>query len=194
VILVSSGMREIYHRVRANFIRCRTFTIFVTLQLAMAAPVVPTSSIIVLGVHRIKAVDAELHKQLRTYYENLGLIEAPAVQAYLARIVPLVLIEVVVWGLDGGFDVAAFRQAAISAPEAAWQVAYEESKLTSDGTAVAAEGLGCFRGHSEGRLAFFLHYYDPDQALQWSYGEVQCPPLSPLPVRLGSIRPYQLPG
>jgi hypothetical protein len=155
----------------------------------------PTPSILILGIHSITSEDAELRQQLERYYEqNTTVLHTPAVQDYLSRIVPLVLIEVVVWNLTEAFDVGNFRQAAESQPEEAWQVAYDETVLTTDGTAVTAQGEGSFIDSKEGRLTFFLHYFDPKRSLQWSYGEVPCPPLSPLPVRLSFARKYQLPG
>lgn len=68
--------------------------------------------------------------------------------------------------------------------------AYDEALLSSDGNHIIAREMNCIGGAGPLRFAFYLHYYDPDRPLHWSYGQVQCPPIRPVPVRLKSLVPY----
>ena len=86
---------------------------------------------------------------------------------------------------DGGqgFDVGEFGQ------EAEDQVAWDEAFLSLDGTAVLSrderpEGERC-------RLAFFLHFYDPEQPLETPFGPVRAPEPAEMPAALKELIPYE---
>jgi hypothetical protein len=109
---------------------------------------------------------------------------------------PCFLVEVVVTGSDGPFDVGAITQADPLQPSSNWQVPYAEKLLTPDGTDVlvdlwTSEGEpGIWAG--EVRLAFFMHDLSIDRPLTTPFGEVDIPAPTPCPARLQTIE-YEAP-
>jgi hypothetical protein len=51
--------------------------------------------------------------------------------------------------------------------------------------------MNCVKGPGLLRFAFYLHFYDASRPLHWSYGQVQCPPIEPIPTQLKKLVPYR---
>jgi hypothetical protein len=109
-----------------------------------------------------------------------------------ARLAEAVLIEVGIRNADESFDVGAFTQPNPAFARDFWQVAWAEVYLTTDGNqrvSVAPERTGV----EEMRLVFWLHFFDAKLPLSSSYGAMPCPPVLPMPDRLWTLAPYDLP-
>jgi hypothetical protein len=110
---------------------------------------------------------------------------------------PCHLIEVIVRGSTGRFDIGAFTQRDANLPEDEWQVPYDERLLDPLGESVAWDP---WDGPGDGtvwegdvRLAFFLHYVDLDSPLVTPFGDVPPPAPRERPVRLAAMV-YEEPG
>ena len=66
-----------------------------------------------------------------------------------------------------------------------FQCAYDEALLSSDGNSVIDRRMNSVFGTGSLRFAFYLRFYDAEHPLEWTYGEVECPPLN---------RPYATPS
>lgn len=149
----------------------------------------------VLGVYHAPNDEDSAREQLREYYDtNTALATDPSVCSYIDRVVPLVIFDVLVSGLDDQFEVAHFTQEMEGSPQDAWQVAYDEALLLANGSSVIARDLGCADGIRDGRVAFYFHYYDQSRPMKWTYGTFQCPPVKPAPEHLLKLLPYEPPG
>jgi hypothetical protein len=51
--------------------------------------------------------------------------------------------------------------------------------------------MNCVKGSGLVRFAFYLHFYDANLPLQWSYGQTHCPPVEPVSRRLKYLVPYR---
>jgi hypothetical protein len=104
----------------------------------------------------------------------------------------LVLIEAVVDGLAESFDMSKFGQMQPEHPDdPRWmQVGYDEGLLSADGETLIQRKMNCISGTGPLRFAVYLHLYDPERRLRWQNGEVACPPLQEVPVRLMMLMPY----
>ncbi len=71
------------------------------------------------------------------------------------------------------------------------QVGYVEGLLSFDGEVLIQRAMNCFQGTGPLRFAAYLHLFDPNQHLRWQYGEVTCPPVDDIPVRLSLLMPYK---
>ena len=70
------------------------------------------------------------------------------------------------------------------------QVGYDEGLLSSDGETLILRDMNCIHGSGPLRFAVYLHLFDPRQSLKWQRGEVVCPPVQEVPVRLSLLMPY----
>jgi hypothetical protein len=104
----------------------------------------------------------------------------------------LVLIEAVVDGLDEPFDMSEFGQMQAAFPDdpKRMQVGYDEGLLSRDGETLIQRGMNCVHGSGPLRFAVYLHLFDPQRPLRWQRGEVICPPVQDMPVRLLLLMPY----
>ncbi|MEP7353004.1 MAG: hypothetical protein ABI824_07200 [Acidobacteriota bacterium] len=104
----------------------------------------------------------------------------------------LVLIEVIVRNIDDRFSIGDFAQAHGEKSLSNTQVAWDEALLTEDGQQLTARGqFGVPRLRSGShRLAFFLHFYDPELPILWTYGEIPRPPTQAMPTHLAMLVPY----
>jgi hypothetical protein len=104
---------------------------------------------------------------------------------------PCHLVELVVRGSDGRFDVGSFTQPDEHRPKSDWQVPYAEKLLDSSGEDVAWDfwdGLGHDRlWEGDVRLVFFFHHLDLDSPLVTPFGEVTIPSPTPRPGRLAVV-------
>jgi hypothetical protein len=106
------------------------------------------------------------------------------------------LLEVLVSGSDGPFDLGGITQADASTPSTNWQVPYAEKLLAPEGDSVL---LDLWEGDSDPeiwvgdvRLAFFMHYLDVASPLATPFGEATLPAPTPRPPRLQAIE-YETP-
>jgi hypothetical protein len=99
------------------------------------------------------------------------------------------LIEVIGDEPGADFDVGAFTQAAPGQSPDAWQVAYDEKFLDSEGSSV------CSAPMSSGavRLAFFFHHLDQRRPLLGPDCALRLPEPTPMPQRLRNLFRYLLP-
>lgn len=105
----------------------------------------------------------------------------------------LVLIEAVVEEIDGRFRMSELGQPYTRGDHPDhFQCAYDEALLSSDGNTVIERSSIRVKAATAGplRFAFYLHFYDPNCPLHWSYGQIQCPPIEPVPKRLKRLVPY----
>jgi hypothetical protein len=104
----------------------------------------------------------------------------------------LVLIEAVVEALAEPFKMGKFGQVHAEFPNGKrhMQVGYDEGLLSSDGEVLIERKMDCVHGTGPLRFAVYLHLYDPTRPLLWQSGEVQCPPVQDMPVRLLILMPY----
>jgi hypothetical protein len=104
----------------------------------------------------------------------------------------LVLIEAIVDNLSEPFDMAKFGQMQAEHPDdpSYMQVGYDEGLLSIDGESLIEREMDCVSGTGPLRFAVYLHYYDPQRPLKWQRGEVVCPPVQEVPVRLSILMAY----
>jgi hypothetical protein len=104
----------------------------------------------------------------------------------------LVLIEAVVEGLDSPFLMIELGQMQPQFPDdvSRKMVGYDEGLLRGDGESLIARDTDCVRGDGPLRFAVYLHLYDPNRPLQWQGGEVICPEVQDVPIRLAMLMPY----
>lgn len=104
----------------------------------------------------------------------------------------LVLIEATVDGLIEPFDMGQLGQMQAEFPNDPrhMQVGYDEGLLSADGETLIQRGMDSVRGSGPLRFAVYLHLYDSQRPLLWQHGEMMCPPVQDMPVRLVSLMPY----
>jgi hypothetical protein len=104
----------------------------------------------------------------------------------------LVLIEAIVEGLDEPFEMGKFGQMQLEFPDdpKRMQVGYDEGLLSLDGETLIQRKINCVYGTGQLRFAAYLHLYDPQRPLKWQGGEITCPPIQEMPVRLPLLMPY----
>jgi hypothetical protein len=147
----------------------------------------PTTTIRVLGTHRVERTPALERRALDRKYGSLKLHGSElqkAVAHVQEEIDGAVLIELLVEQRDARFDLGAFGQ------RGSEQAPYDERYLTEDGAAVVSEGYEV-PTTSTLRVAFFLHYIDPKLPLDTPYGPVPLPLPTEMPSRLAAIVPYE---
>jgi hypothetical protein len=105
----------------------------------------------------------------------------------------LVLIEAVVEGLTGPFEMSKFGQMQPDHPnDSRWmQVGYDEGLLSADGELLVERKMKCVHGTGPLRFAVYLHFYDSTRPVQWQGGQVNCPPVKDAPIRLMMLMPYR---
>jgi hypothetical protein len=76
------------------------------------------------------------------------------------------------------------------------QVPWDEGLVSANGEVLLARTINYVKGSGLRRFAFYMHYWDPQLPLRWTYGELSCPAPQPTPVCLcdnrGSIAVNQL--
>ena len=119
-------------------------------------------------------------------YGGLKLSESQRRQAERSardEISSIAMIEVIVENRNERFDIGDFVQPGSD------QAAYDEAFLSPDGTSVLSR-LGP-PDVEPLRLAFFMHYFDPEKPLATSYGQLPVPSMQEMTDRLQSLVPYQ---
>lgn len=153
----------------------------------------------ILEVHPLTVTDKLIAEALETKYGGLDLTAAEqreaeaAVRAEIGSAdgpLPVVLIEAWVRGAEKRFDPGRLGQARSGAIGPLDQVAYDEAVLTDDGAAILGRDVDEHRGRDP-RLAFFLHYYRPEDPILTPFGPVTAPRPTPMPERLAAIIRYE---
>ena len=101
---------------------------------------------------------------------------------------PVYLLEIMVHGSIGKFNITEFTQEIPSEPQSNWQVPYDEKILNHDGDEIVANAF-LSKGEPEDwigdvRLAFFFHYLDFRNVLASPFGDLSLPAVSAKPNRL----------
>ena len=96
----------------------------------------------------------------------------------------IALIEIEVNNSDGNFDINQIRQ------KGSDQAPYDEVYLDENGEKIIAEfpdipDIPIFR------VAFFLHFFNPNLPLITQYGEIVCPELIAIPERIDKLHKYE---
>lgn len=147
----------------------------------------------VLGVHRLAVTEELFREQFDTLYGYPMSKEerAQAERQCREQLASIVLVEAIVRDRDERFDVGQFTQPQDGVPEESWQVAYAEGYLSPDGETLAVERWSEPPESGDLRVAFFMHFWQPNKPLRSSYGEVICPPVQEMPERLARLVPYE---
>lgn len=142
-----------------------------------------TTRIIIVGVYKPE-IPADV------YQEQWGVTGSD--ERTNAHFKNLVLIEATVEQIDDRFKMVEMGQPyTLGDYPDNFQCAYDEALLSLDGKTVIERDMNCVKGEGPLRFAFYLHFYNADRPLQWSYGQVQCPPVEPVPRRLMYLVPYR---
>jgi hypothetical protein len=103
----------------------------------------------------------------------------------------VVLVEAVAADIDERFSLSDFTQPNPAYPHGAAQVPWDEGLLSSDGEVLLSRTINCVKGNGPLRFAFYMHYWNAELPLLWTYGEVSCPTPQAMPVRLELLMPYR---
>jgi hypothetical protein len=140
----------------------------------------------VLGVYRVPFSDELFEAAMNIKYGGIEpsfLNKRRAKKSVKEELSSVVLIETMVTNPDEKFDIGDFGQ-----PNSD-QAPYDEAYLSLDGDRI----LSRF-DKPDGdkiRITFFLHYYNPQQPLTSSCGDLSCPPIEDMPKRLKELVPYE---
>jgi hypothetical protein len=147
----------------------------------------------VLGVYSLRVTEQLFRKQFEILYDcpMSNSERSQAERNCREQLSSIVLIEATVRNHDDRFDVRHFTQPQDSVPVGNWQGAWAEAYLTSDGQSLSVERWSEPPRTRDLRVAFFMHFWQPDKALYTSYGEVQCPSVQEMPERLERLVPYE---
>ena len=136
----------------------------------------------ILGVYRLDVTPEIFAAQLPMYGDD---------EQCRDHFSSVVLVEAIASGVDERFSLSDFTQPNPTYPHGAAQVPWDEGLLSSDGEALLTRNINCVEGDGPLRFAFYMHYWNPDLPLRWTYGEVSCPAPQPKPVRLEVLMPYR---
>lgn len=154
----------------------------------------------VLGVYRLPVTEELFREQFDILHGEQfeGLFgrmskkkRAEAERQVREQLNSVVLIEAVVHERDDRFDVGEFTQPRDGVPKENWQAAYDEAFLSADGESLAVERGEPPPTPGDLRVAFYLHYWQPDKPLRSTYGDIACPPVEDMPGRLVRLVPYE---
>lgn len=146
----------------------------------------PQPSIEVLGVYSIPVTKELLREQTDLLYGSdlLDHERQDAERQCHEQLKSTVLVEVFVHNRDERFDVGDFVQPQHGMPRENWQAAWAEAYLSEDGEELMVERWGEPPKADSFRVAFFIHWWNPANAIQTSYGEIVCPMVKEMPERL----------
>ncbi|MEX2170211.1 MAG: hypothetical protein WD851_12940 [Pirellulales bacterium] len=152
---------------------------------------VPT--IEVLGVYPIKVCDEVLKVQTNILYGShlTGSDRQAAETECRLQLGSTVLVETLVRNRDGKFKAADFAQPRPGLSYDNWQVAWCETYLSVDGEYRLDAQWPHPPDVKDFRVAFFIHYWDPNLPFISSYGELKAPPVQKMPERLKRLVPYE---
>lgn len=139
----------------------------------------------ILGVYKLELTDELFEEAFETKYGGIPLSESE--QAQVKRLIfeelsSVVLLDILVSNPDEQFDLSDFGQPGSD------QAPYDEAYLSLDGRSIISH-FEPPKGDSF-RVAFFLHFFDPNKPLKTSYGDVVIPTIQPMPEHLRELMPY----
>jgi|SRR6266566_127914 len=146
----------------------------------------PHPTIEILGVYRVAFSEPLFAQAMEWKYADTEFTpeeRKETEKAVREELSSVVLIECAVRDADDKFDVEDFRQSDSD------QVAYDEAFLTQDGEFMMPSRYSR-PDAAHFRLAFFLHFFDPELPLLSSYGSLSVPTVSDMPDRLKWLMPY----
>ncbi|HPT57992.1 MAG TPA: hypothetical protein PLK42_15030 [Casimicrobium sp.] len=150
----------------------------------------------VLGVHPLNA-DEERFRQFFCECAGVDRIDVELIEfdeQLYANAHEAALIEIAVDDEAHTFDPALLVQENPDVATNLWQVAWNETYLTEDGSAVISGYPVAERPNtSKLRVAFFMHDFERLATLSYSGVNIPLPPASPPPERLWRLVPYELP-
>jgi hypothetical protein len=147
----------------------------------------------VLGVYRLSVTPKLLDQQ----FESLnGYAKSTPQEGRLRvhckrQLESVVLIEVIVKNRDDNFQIGDFTQEQEGRPRDGWQAPWGAKILAEGGESLVETRWNQLPQDKDLRLAFYLHYYQPDKPLLTSYGERNCPPVEAMPARLRRLVPFE---
>lgn len=147
----------------------------------------PKPDIKVLAVCQVKLTPKLFKEAMEIKYGGMKLSHSQresAEELVREEITSAVLIELLVTNPDQRFDLSDFHQTGSD------QAAYDEVYLTEDGQSIMSDVSFDGPKSENFRLAFFLHYFEPDKPLITSYGKLTLPPVQEMPERLIKLIPY----
>jgi hypothetical protein len=147
----------------------------------------PQPGIKVLAVYKVKLTPELLEEAMESKYGGMKLSLSQREWAkghVIEEITSAVLVELLVANPDQHFDLSDFHQTGSD------QSPYDEVYLTEDGQSVLSGSSVDVPKAEVFRVAFFLHYFEPDKPLITSYGEVEFPPVQEMPEYLHVLIPY----
>ena len=147
----------------------------------------------IVGVHPVRAREDLVREQATILCGDAleGTELAEALARAREQIESAVLVEVLVSNPDRRFRVDDFVQKDEAKPESSWQAPYAEAYLTEDGLTLLSRWELPSSLPKRFRVAFFLHYWKPNVALQTTYGQLACPEPTSMPNRLSALVPYE---
>jgi hypothetical protein len=83
------------------------------------------------------------------------------------------------------------RKSQPSLPRDEWQATWAEAYLSLDGSSLAVGRWSPTPVCGDLRIAFFMHFWQPTDPLQSSYGEIVCPQPHLMPDRLRKLVPFE---
>ena len=146
----------------------------------------------VLGAYRLEVTKPLIKQQFGELY-NYEMPEEQVKEALrqcIQQLHSVVLLEVLVESRDARFQCDDFTQQLDDVPRDSWQAPWAEAYLTADGESLLADRWGPPPSVDTFRIAFFLHYFQPDRPLLSSYGQLECPPVLDMPPRLTRLVPF----
>jgi hypothetical protein len=154
----------------------------------------PVPAIEVLGVYRL-AVTPELVREAVAKLAPPGC--PPGERAVMEELVgdemaSTVLFEVRIARTGGAPNLGSFKQPDYEIDPEKYQVAYDPVFLSLDGESVVSRGDAPPPEAAEYRCAFWMHFFQPDLALETAYGKVLVPKAKEMPERLRLLVPYRV--
>jgi hypothetical protein len=161
--------------------------------------VVPDPTIKALGVYSLPFNEQMLKEQTDILWgtDLKGAARRKAERRCREQLASTVLIETLVQDRDDRFSARDFCQPKIGIRPDSWQAAWLVACLSVDGkslleTVSVKSVWPDLPADKNFRVAFFIHFWDPKSPLLTSYGEIKCPPVKKMPVRLQRLVPYEL--
>jgi hypothetical protein len=153
----------------------------------------PGPTIQVLGVYALPVTKELLREQTDLLYGATltGEARQQAERKCREQLLSTVLVEALVQDRDDRFQCSDFCQPLAEVEEGRWQVAWAEGYLSLDGESRLEARWPDPPEAKDFRVAFFIHYWEDNEPLLSSYGELRCPAIREMPERLQRLVPYE---
>jgi hypothetical protein len=153
----------------------------------------PEPTVQVLGVYALPVTKELLEEQTNILYgANLtGDARRQAERQCREQLASTVLVEALVRDRNDRFQAGDFCQPRDGEERDSWQVAWAVAYLSLDGESRLEARWPDAPEVKDFRVAFFIHYWEDDEPLLSSYGELRCPAVREMPERLRRLVPYE---